>query len=49
VYTNKESATAMIEVAAKYNVEGKIVGHCEESPDTRLTIRTEQGDFEYGG
>jgi phosphoribosylformylglycinamidine cyclo-ligase len=49
LYTDEQSAVEMIAIAAKYNVEGKVVGRCEESAEKRLTIRVEQGEFEYRG
>ncbi len=49
LYTDEESAGEMIEIAGQYNVEGRIVGRCEESSSRTLTIRTEQGEYEYGG
>jgi phosphoribosylformylglycinamidine cyclo-ligase len=49
LYTDEQSALEMITIAGKYNVEGRIVGRCEESPGKKLTIRMEQGEFEYGG
>jgi phosphoribosylformylglycinamidine cyclo-ligase len=49
LYTDEKSAVEMIAIAAKYNVEAKVVGRCEKSAEKRLTIRVEQGDFEYGG
>ena len=49
LYTDEKSAYEMIEIAGKYNVEGKVVGRCEESSVQRLTIHVEQGQFEYGG
>jgi phosphoribosylformylglycinamidine cyclo-ligase len=49
LYTDEQSASEMIEIAGKYNVEGQIVGRCVESPESILTIRSEQGEFVYGG
>jgi len=49
IYTDEQSASDMIEIALKYNIEGRIVGRCSESAGTMLTIRSEQGEFVYGG
>jgi phosphoribosylformylglycinamidine cyclo-ligase len=49
LYTDEQSASEMIEIAGKYNVVGQIVGRCVESPESILTIRSEQGEFVYGG
>lgn len=49
LYTDEQSASEMIEIAGEYNVVGQIVGRCAESPESILTIRSEQGEFVYGG
>lgn len=49
IYTDPESARGVMEIAAKYSVEARIVGRCEESEGARLTIKSTQGTFEFGG
>ncbi|MEZ4828418.1 MAG: AIR synthase-related protein [Bacteroidia bacterium] len=38
IYTDKKTAAAIIEIAAAYGIEGRIVGRCEASETNRLTI-----------
>ncbi|MDF1576357.1 MAG: phosphoribosylformylglycinamidine cyclo-ligase [Bacteroidales bacterium] len=47
IYTDEKSARGIIELAAKYNIEARIVGHCLESPQKRLTIVGEQAEYIY--
>jgi len=47
IYTDKNSAEKMIEIAGSFNVDAKIIGHVESSSHKRLTISTEDGIFEY--
>lgn len=47
IYTDEKSAGAMIELAGKYEIDAKIVGHCEASGQKELTIRGEQGEYKY--
>jgi phosphoribosylformylglycinamidine cyclo-ligase len=47
IYTDERSAGGMIDLAAKYGIDARIVGHCEESDHKKLTITGEQGEFNY--
>lgn len=47
IYTNEASAEQIIDIAATFNLEAKVVGRCESSAVKKLTISTEQGEFEY--
>jgi phosphoribosylformylglycinamidine cyclo-ligase len=47
IYTDEKNAGEIINIAASFNLEAKIVGHCEASDKKRLTIETENGKFEY--
>lgn len=42
IYTNRETAQAVIETAAEFGVEGKIIGKCEASEQNRLTLIGEE-------
>ncbi|MGW8317009.1 MAG: AIR synthase related protein [Bacteroidales bacterium] len=48
IYTDPESAEGIMEIAAKYAVEARIVGRCLESEGARLTIDGKKGTFEFG-
>ncbi len=48
IYCSEEDAAFMIECAAKYNVEAKIIGHTEASPEgNRVTVKANGNIFEY--
>jgi phosphoribosylformylglycinamidine cyclo-ligase len=47
IYTNEKSAEKMIRIAARFNLDAKIIGRCEASESKRLTINTEFGVFDY--
>jgi phosphoribosylformylglycinamidine cyclo-ligase len=47
IYTDDEAAGAIIDLAAKYKIEARVVGRCEEHSEKKLTIRGEQGEFIY--
>lgn len=47
IYTDHESAPEIIRIAEEHQVEAKVVGRCESSPQKKLTIVSEQGEFVY--
>ena len=47
IYTNEKNADEIINIASGFNLEAKIIGHCETSEKKRLTITAEMGTFEY--
>jgi phosphoribosylformylglycinamidine cyclo-ligase len=47
IYTSEVKAEAIIDIARGYNLDARIVGHCEKSAHKRLTIRSGYGNFEY--
>jgi phosphoribosylformylglycinamidine cyclo-ligase len=47
IYTSEKSASQIIDIASSFDLEAKIVGHCESSDKKRLTIVSEFGTFEY--
>ena len=47
IYTKPENAEKIIEISAVFNLEAKIIGHCESSSEKKLTISSENGNFEY--
>ena len=46
-YLPAEYAQTVIDVAAEYGIEAKIVGHIEDAPANRLIIKSPYGTFEY--
>jgi phosphoribosylformylglycinamidine cyclo-ligase len=47
IYTDEKNASDIISIASQFNLEAKIVGHCEASEKKKVTIRSEFGTFEY--
>jgi phosphoribosylformylglycinamidine cyclo-ligase len=47
LYVDEKDAAAIIEIAAGFNLEARIAGRCEASPSSKLTIRSEFGEFTY--
>lgn len=47
LYVPEESASRIIEIANGYNIEARVIGHCEASAGKQLTINSEFGTFLY--
>ena len=47
IYTSPENAGRIIEIAAGFNLDAKVVGRCEEYAGKKVTIKSEAGTFEY--
>ena len=47
IYTSRNNAAEIINIAAGFNLEAKIIGHCEAFAGKKLTISSEFGTFEY--
>jgi len=47
IYTDETSAGGIMELAGKYQIDARVVGHCEEFTGKKLTIKGEQGAFTY--
>lgn len=47
IYIDKKYAAEIINIAASFNLEAKVIGHCEESEQKKLTIISEHGIFSY--
>ena len=47
IYTSEARAPEIIAIADEFNLEARVIGHCEASDSKRLTIRSEFGTFEY--
>jgi phosphoribosylformylglycinamidine cyclo-ligase len=47
LYVKPEIAESIISISKSFDVDAKIVGHIEASPETKLTIQSEKGIFEY--
>lgn len=47
IYTDPGTAEKIIDIASGFNLEARIIGHCETSGSKKLTIVSEFGRFEY--
>jgi phosphoribosylformylglycinamidine cyclo-ligase len=47
IYSAEKNAQQIIDIAKGFNLEAKVIGHCERSNTKRLTISSEFGTFEY--
>lgn len=47
IYTDKKTADKIMDVTASFNLDARIVGHCEPSDNQKLTIISEFGTFNY--
>ena len=47
IYTDPANAKQIIEIAASFNLEAKVIGRCEAHDKKKLTISSESGVFEY--
>jgi phosphoribosylformylglycinamidine cyclo-ligase len=46
LYTNEQGAEELLALAAQFNVQAQIIGHCEEGPSA-VSITGPQGSFRY--
>jgi len=47
IYLPPNIAPSLIEIASKFNIDAQIVGRVEDSPKKKLSIISENGNFEY--
>jgi len=47
IYTDAKNAPQIIDIASGFNLEAKVIGHCESSDRKQLTIISEFGTFGY--
>jgi phosphoribosylformylglycinamidine cyclo-ligase len=47
IYTDSKNAAEIIRIAEGFNLEAKIIGHCESAQKKKLTISSEFGTFTY--
>jgi phosphoribosylformylglycinamidine cyclo-ligase len=47
IYIDMKNAADIIDIASGFNLDAKVIGHCEASDRKRLTIKSEFGSFEY--
>ncbi len=42
IYTNEDTAKAIIDMAAEFNIDAQIIGRCEAAPSNKLTVVGEE-------
>ncbi len=47
LYVPKEIAESIIKISEEFNVDARIVGHCQSADSKTLTIKSEFGEFHY--
>ncbi|MEE4178062.1 MAG: AIR synthase related protein [Bacteroides sp.] len=47
LYVEEGRAAEIIAIASEFNLEARIIGHCEAAPEKKLTITTAEGSFVY--
>lgn len=47
IYLPADKAGRVIEIAESFDIDAKVVGHCEKAEGKKLTIKSEFGDFFY--
>lgn len=47
IYTEEKNAAAMIDIAAGFEIDAKIIGRCVASTEKKLSIESEFGSFQY--
>jgi phosphoribosylformylglycinamidine cyclo-ligase len=47
LYVDEKEAAAIIEIAAGFGLEARVIGRCEAAPSRRLTVVSEFGQFVY--
>jgi phosphoribosylformylglycinamidine cyclo-ligase len=47
IYTHETKARRVIDIAASFDLDARIIGRCEASDKAGLTIRSEYGEFRY--
>ena len=47
LYVPERIAPELISISAEFNIEARIIGHCEPSDQKKLTIASDYGEFTY--
>jgi phosphoribosylformylglycinamidine cyclo-ligase len=47
IFIDSKNASEIIKIASAFNLDAKIIGHCEKAGKKQLTITSEFGTFEY--
>ena len=47
IYVDESNAASIIDISNKFNIDAKIIGHCETSDSASVEITTAHGTFEF--
>ncbi len=47
IYLQPSHAQEIIDIADSFNLDAKVIGHCEQSKGRKLTIKTMEGEYYY--
>ncbi|HPT21157.1 MAG TPA: AIR synthase-related protein, partial [Bacteroidales bacterium] len=47
IFTDEKNADEIISIASGFNLDARIIGHCESCAGKKITISSELGTFEY--
>jgi len=47
IYLQPKYAETIIDIAASFNLDAKVVGHCEQANGRKLTVKNEEGEYYY--
>jgi phosphoribosylformylglycinamidine cyclo-ligase len=47
IYLAEANAQKVIDIASSFNLDAKVIGHCEAADSKKITIISENGKFEY--
>lgn len=47
IYTDADTAQGIIDIARGFDIDARIIGHCEPHNGRKVTVHTEYGTFEY--
>ena len=47
LYTDEATARGIIDIARSFNVDAQIIGRVEEAPKAQVTVKSENGQYEY--
>lgn len=47
IYLQPSHAQTIVDIAASFNLDARVIGHCEPAEGRKLTIRNEEGEFCY--
>ena len=47
IYVRPDAAQKVIDIAKDFNIDARVIGHVEDAPENKLTIKSEAGVFLY--